>query len=154
MPGTTPTLALRYPLATEAPDGPGAMLALATDVDNSLGMHHESPEPYIQLVSPCSFDSTPGANIVVRMGQLRIVHFSIFSGTGIVTSGPFAFMNQGHRPYGPIHTGGVAWESVERVAAFRLLSSGAMFLQAFYPDSGNDGTVGSVRGTFVYFATQ
>lgn len=36
MPGTTPNLAFRYPLATEAPDGPGGMLALATDVDNAL----------------------------------------------------------------------------------------------------------------------
>lgn len=34
---TTPKLALRYPSGNDAPDGPGAFLALATDTENALG---------------------------------------------------------------------------------------------------------------------
>lgn len=33
---TTPNLALRYPASTDAPDGPGAFAALATDVDTAF----------------------------------------------------------------------------------------------------------------------
>jgi hypothetical protein len=36
MPGTTSNNGFRYPLATEAPDGPGAILALASDLDASF----------------------------------------------------------------------------------------------------------------------
>lgn len=34
---TTPKLGLRYPSASDAPDGPGAFFNLATDVENTLG---------------------------------------------------------------------------------------------------------------------
>jgi hypothetical protein len=36
MPGTTPNNGFRYPLSTEAADGSGGMLALATDLDNAF----------------------------------------------------------------------------------------------------------------------
>lgn len=73
---TTPNSKLPYPVATDAPDGPGAILALASALDMA----------YLPLTLGPSYAQVGGTMFeVVRISKLVLVSFVVARTSGAVT---------------------------------------------------------------------
>lgn len=77
MPGTTPLFGLRYPLSSEAPDGPAQLLALATDVENTLNAEvPQGASPTLDGIVAGTGWSI-GTHVAAKVGPLAIVHGTV-----------------------------------------------------------------------------
>lgn len=59
MPGTTAKSGFHYPLSTEAPDGPGAVLSLANDLENVFNRHATWQLNGARNITPGGWNTVP-----------------------------------------------------------------------------------------------
>jgi hypothetical protein len=150
MPTTTPKLALPIPSPSDPPDAPGQIYALGLKLDDLVDVNE--PAGLVNLSTGVTFDSSSGLNKVTIIGDLRIVHVSLFrsAGDAVVNYG-FAQMAAGHRPVGNVMAACIVYDGGQQITGTAVLgSNGGIGVVDATRDTGADGVFSGMRATFIY----